>query len=277
MKASILLKLIATTSMISLAYAASAGIITLSPKIQGFNQVDLQSSGQVLLRQGNQDRIQVQIPEQLAPYMNIYRSGKVLHLGVKDHPFQIFGQPIYLITMRHIRGLIDRNSGTIQVQTPIFTNYMNLVLHNSGQINIPNLKVDGTASLTLKNSGYLSINQLQAQSTSIYLANSGQISVSHLRSETVNTTIRNSGHVNLRNGRVKQEDITLKNSGHYQAPNLIARNAKVHMRNSGNIAIHVNKHLDIYKRGSGELYVYGSPKMRTFNVKNASGIHMMHQ
>ena len=91
----------------------------------------------------------------------------------------------------------------------------------------------------------------------------------------MDTFIRNSGQVNIRHGRVKQENVSLKNAGHYQAPNLIARNAKVNMRNSGHVAIHVNKNLNIYKRGSGGLYVYGSPNIRSMDVRNASGIHMM--
>ena len=115
------------------------------------------------------------MPQRLVPYMNIYRSGKVLNLGVKDHSFHVRNQPIYLVTMRHIRGIVDRNSGSVQAQTPIYTHYMSIDLHNSGQITIPSLKVDATASLSLSNSGYLHINQLQAQHASIYLANMGKL------------------------------------------------------------------------------------------------------
>ena len=42
---------VATTSL--------ANTVTLRPNIQGFNQVDLQSSGQLILRQGNQNSIRI--------------------------------------------------------------------------------------------------------------------------------------------------------------------------------------------------------------------------
>jgi|GEM_PF-4401298 len=254
---------------------AYAGIVTLRPKITGFNQVVLQNSGELILRQGAQDSIVMKVPAKLKNYMNVYKAGNVLNMGIKDHPFRIWHHPVYLVTMKHITGIAIGNSGQIEVKTPIHTNSLAITLKNSGQINIPNVQVNGPASVILHNSGRIHIGQLQAQNISLYLANSGHININNIRSSQLSGSIRNSGEINLAAGQAHQENVSMKNSGQYLAKNVVAQNASVVMHNSGRVAVHVVKNISIRKRGAGQLFVYGHPRINHLDVHNASGMHMV--
>lgn len=254
---------------------AMAAMTTLVPNIKGFNALNLHDSGKVMLRQGNRDAISIQVPQRAVPYMNVYRSGKTLNLGMKDHPFHLVQQPIYTITMRHIQGLTDSNSGKIHVLTPVQTQRLSIALHNSGFINMQSVQVDGPAAIILHNSGHFYASRLQAKNTSVYLANSGSVRIDHLRSDQLSTTIHNSGHVRLNQGSVQQENLSMTNSGVYMAHGVSAKHASVVMRNSGHATLTVNGSMSIRKRGSGQLFIYGRPRIDRFNINNSSGIHMM--
>ena len=269
-----LLKTIIGASLTLLSLSAMAGIVTLHRHIKNFNQIDLHSSGQVYIQQGNQDSIVVKVPQRVAKYMDIYKTRKTLHLTIDNHPFHIRRQPVYYITMRHIRGLIDRNSGLMQMNTPIRSNQLNIVLHKGGQINLGRVSVNNGTTIQLNNSGQIQIKNLQTQSAQLTLTNSGLINIDQLEAGAISSYLRNSGTINIHNGRVKSEYVTVRNSGHYQAGNLIARHADVTMHNSGHVVIRVNGTLAITKRGSGDLTVYGHPRMTRYDVRNSSSIHM---
>lgn len=269
-------RLLIGASLVSMSAAACAQVVTIHPNLQGFNKVNLVDSGQLILKQGAKDSVSIRVPDRAVSYLNVYNSDKTLHLGLKDHPFHLSQAPVYVVTMQHISNITDSNSGVVSVKTPVNTNSLEINVKNSGQINLPNANVDGSASLILHNSGGIHMNRLHAKNITLYLANSGHIQIGQVRSTQLSASIKNSGQIQLHQGQVHQENLFMQNSGRFDAKDVVAQNASVNMQNSGMAMLHVVANISIRKQGSGQLYIYGNPRLNHFEVRNSSGLHIIH-
>jgi hypothetical protein len=220
--------------------------------------------------------VQAKVDAVDAPYMQILRSGDVLELGMADHRQEDEGQnPVYTVTMKSIDGIRDRNSGRVIVNGVIKTDQLSIVVHNSGHVQTGKLKVGDTVHISMNNSGNLAIPLLSAKDARIYLGNSGTINIKKLRAHALTTTIRNSGRVTIDGGRVDQQTVYVHNSGHYDATDMYSSAATISLHNAGHVQARVNGDVQITKRNSGSIKLYGTPVITNLDVPGNHGIDIV--
>lgn len=210
-------------------------VIKEDRSVSGFDRVDLEGFGEVILTQGDREALTVEAEKDMLPEIETEVRGKTLYLELKDrhwrkaHRWGSKNGIKYYITMKTVRGFSVSGSGTI----------------TSEKIETNKLKID--------------------------ISGSGDIDVESLQAQDLNIRISGSGNCRLA-GEVAVQDISISGSGKYVGRDLRSDETTVHVSGSGNVTVWVEKGIDVQISGSGKVEYKGNPETLTFQSSGSGKV-----
>ena len=202
----------------------SGHLTTETRSVSGFHAVDLESSGDVIITQGDTEGLTVEAEDNLLPLITTEVDGKgVLRLGFKPHESI---QTTKKITFKLSAKLID-----------------SLAIEGSGDVRAESLSVPGSGKFAVSVPG------------------SGNVTVSKLTAGSVQASLDGSGDIKLA-GDADSQVVSIDGSGKYETADLKTRSAKVDINGSGDAKLSASAELKVEINGSGDVGYYGSPNVK---------------
>jgi hypothetical protein len=153
----------------------SGKIISGDRDITGFSGVALAGSGKVLISQGEQYKVRVEVDDNVMDYVKTEVRGDVLHIGFDKGSYNNVHLTVHITTPR-LTSLSIAGSGDIIAQTPVNTGSLTSSISGSGSIKL----LSGKASshkVRISGSGDVSALDLEAESAEVHISGSGDCSV----------------------------------------------------------------------------------------------------
>ena len=198
----------------------SGNVVSETRAVSGFHGVDLESSGDVAVTQGDTEGLVIEAEDNILPLLESTVDGDgILHLGVKPH------------------------SGGIRFSKP--------VKYKLAVKTLDKLKIAG--------SGDIHAPSLSGGRFQIKLPGSGNITVDHLQAETVAADIEGSGNIQLA-GEARSQKITIDGSGDYKAKDFKTEDTSLQIDGSGSGTVWADGSLKVQINGSGEVGYRGNAK-----------------
>jgi hypothetical protein len=205
--------------------------------VSNFDSVTLQGSGNVFVRQGDEESLSVETDDNILPYLDIRVSGNELILSTKPNLNLNPTKSItYNLTVKDLKGISLKGSGNFSID-PLQSDAMDILLSGSGDIKFKDLSTD-KFSMDLNGSGNISADQLEA--------------------DTIEASIRGSGDTSL-SGKSESQTVSFSGSGNYRAGDLETSSTDIDISGSADLTVWVTDELDVKVNGSGTVSYYGKP------------------
>lgn len=210
-------------------------VIKEERSVSGFDRVDLEGFGEVILTQGDREALTVEADENMLPEIETEVRGRTLYLELKDryrrkaHWWGSKNGIKYYITMKTVRGFSVSGSGTI----------------TSEKIEANKLKID--------------------------ISGSGNIDIESLQAKDLNLRISGSGDCRLA-GEVAAQNISISGSGTYVGRDLRSDETTVQVSGSGDVTVWVEKGIDVQISGSGKVEYKGNPEALSFQSSGSGKV-----
>jgi hypothetical protein len=218
----------------------SGNVKSESRSVSGFNQVELDGTGDLTIQQTGTESLTIQAEDNILPLITSNVSDGRLTIGMSALPFGIFipRKPIhYLLTVSDLNDVSLAGSGSVTIDSLTASNL----------------------SVNIGGSGVVAISQLRAPNVHLSVGGSGTIKIADLTATTLNAAIGGSGSMSLA-GQTQQQTITIGGSGSYQAGNLTSAEAAINVGGSGSASVDVTNTLNVSIGGSGSVtYCGGNP------------------
>ena len=200
----------------------SGHVVSETRAVSGFHGVELQSSGDVVVTQGDTEGLVIDAEDNLLPLIeSTVGADGILRLGLKPHAGSVkFHQPVrFKLAVRTLDKMVVAGSGGIRAAA-------------------------------------LASDQLQ-----IDLPGSGGVAVDHLKAGTVKASIEGSGNVKLA-GEARSQQITIDGSGDYAAKDFRTERTSLQIDGSGNGQVWADGSLTVEINGSGDVGYRGEAKLK---------------
>ncbi|PSV93493.1 GIN domain-containing protein [Photobacterium angustum] len=253
---------------------AMAETVTMHKDIQGVSKIALNSAGDLFIKQGNKDSLRIEIDKALVPELDVSKTWNTLNLNLK-HSYNYQPNSVkYYVVLKDITEISTKNSGKVVISSNIKANDLDLNVENSGSISAEKINVSDSTNIALANSGSISVGNLNTNNFQLNLKNSGSININNLNANNLDSSLANSGSINISEGKVNLQTIKLENSGTYKS-GVQASHAYIHISGSGSVYADVKDQASVNISGSGDLYLTGSPALKSVSITGSGQIHSM--
>jgi len=212
--------------------SGSGGVISESRLISNINSVIMGGSGELIVLQGDAEKLIVTADDNILPYINTDVKDGVLSLQLDSNPLS----PIYEPSQPIKFELTIKSISALDVS-------------GSGDVSAPSLSID---NLSLTSNG------------------SGSIQLEHLIADNLIFTSNGSG-ITAINGQVQTQQIGMNGAGTYDAGGLKSRRVEAEVNGSNQIVIWVSENLNVAGNGNSTINYYGTPKVAT-SINGSIGI-----
>jgi len=198
-----------TISCNSKSITGSGNIIKESRLISGFHKVSISGSGHLFISQGNNESLEIECDDNIAPHIRTIVKNGVLEIGPKNATLKP-SEPIrYSLSLKNINAL--KTSGSVIVKGgALRTDSLSAVMSGSGKLSLRSLEAQSIA-FDISGSGEIIIESGNSKNQRIAISGSGEISVPNLKSENIDLTISGSGKAKV--WVTKELDIKISGSG----------------------------------------------------------------
>ena len=231
------------------AVRGSGNIVTQSFDVGGFDQVELDTIGDVYIEQGDSESLTVETDDNILPLLDVkVKDGKLILRAQDGADFAPSNTITFRVTVRELSAVTANASGDFFVE-PITGKSLAAHVNASGDVNLEGVEV-GQFSVTSAGSGDVTVDSLEADDVKVELSASGSAALT---------------------GETPSLNAEVNGSGSLHADDLQASDAVIALRASGNATVWAVDSLDITLSGSGDLSYYGSPKL-TMNATGSGDI-----
>lgn len=194
-------------------------------KLDDFTKIQLTSSFDVILKQGNQQKVTAEGPTKMLDRLNT---------KVKNGAWSIYA--------KKQKGSWSKGYSKESV-----------TIH----ITIPTLTAIGVTG-----SGKIKSSHFDVEDLKISVTGSGKLTMEVEAKGTLMTSVSGSGKVKL-NGSAKSIKAKVTGSGDIMAEDVSVTTADAHVTSSGDIYIHASESLNAYVTGSGDVHYKGKPSVNS--------------
>lgn len=206
----------------------------------GLTGVQLATRGELEIRLGDTEALQVSADDNLHEYFRIETDGGALRIATRRGFHLRPSRPIrYTLTVRELEFI---------------------GLSSSGDASAPALRGD-RLEIRLDSSGDLSVDGIEADAVDVRLRSSGDLAVGDLRAESLAVRISSSGNVGIDGGEVDSLDVTISSSGDFDGESVRSKRATVALSSSGNARLWAEESLDARLNSSGSVSYRGDPEV----------------
>lgn len=200
--------------------------------VSGFNRIQLDGAGQLLITQGTSESLEILAEDNLIDELTSEVQDGTLVLGFQEHP---------------IRKTI------IPTRRIVYT-----------------LTVTDLVGITINGAGDLQMNTLETGSLEIVLNGAGQIKINDLVTTSLDVQISGAGNIEI-DGEVSEQVVSIDGAANYQAGNLQSASTVIEIKGLGNATVWATQQLDVTTSGAGNLDYYGNPSV-TQDISGAGNI-----
>jgi hypothetical protein len=200
----------------------SGTLTTESRPVSGFNAVQLDGAGRLVITQGTSESLEIQADDNLIGNLTSEVQGNTLILGYREQSWR--------------RTILPSRP---VVYTLTVTNLTQLTLNGAGDLEILSLETD-SFDLAINGAGNIGIKDLSAGKLSVNLAGTGSVTVT---------------------GMVAEQSVSLDGAGNYQAGDLQTYNTAIEINGLGNGVVWATESLQVGINGGGSVSYYGSPNV----------------
>lgn len=219
----------------------SGDIQTKSFDVSGFDQVQLETIGEVYIEQGDSESLTIETDDNILPMLRVRVKNGKLTLSSRNNTNLTPSNTItYRITVKRLTAVTTDSSGDF-FAGPLEGERLGVFIHASGNV---------------------SLDEVQVEEFSIRSDGSGDVEVKAVHTDDLQVRISASGDVDMA-GSTASLLVEGDGSGILRARNLEAATAEVNLQASGDATVWAVDKLDVTLDGSGSLSYYGSPRMTT--------------
>ena len=186
----LLFAVVAVSGCIGQGIQGSGKIINQTRDVSGFNQIDLNGAGELIITQGNKESVTVEADDNIMPNIKTNVNNNKLTISFDNNmPMPTHTVKIY-VTVKDLNSINISGSGKI----------------NSNNLNVNNL------TLNVNGAGDSTLNNLNAQILNIIISGAGRMNISGNVNEQ-NIQISGAGEHNANNLTSKITTITINGGG----------------------------------------------------------------
>ena len=217
----------------------SGNIVTKSYEVNDFDQVELNTIGEVRIEQGNSPSLTIETDDNILPLLEVKVEGGNLTLGVKnDANIKPSKEIIFHIVVKTLSALTTNSSGDFYAG------------HIEGS----------TLEIFVNGSGSVSLKDVNVKDILITSNGSGNVRVDTIDADSIRTALLASGNVQLA-GVAISHNVESNGSGDVIADDLKTSDTRINLQASGDVAVWVLDTLDVTLFGSGRVEYYGAPRV----------------
>ena len=218
----------------------SGSISEESHRFTGLTGVELATMGELEIRLGDTEALQVAADDNLQEFLAITTDGGTLRIGSRPGFNLRPSRPIrYTLTAREIDFI---------------------GLSSSGNATAPALRAD-RFEVRLGSTGDLSMDGIRADSVDVRLGSTGDLSVDDLRAGSLAVRISSTGDVRLGEGGVDSLDLTISSTGDYRGESVRSTRATVALNSTGDARLWVEESLGATLNSTGSVSYRGDPEV----------------
>jgi hypothetical protein len=264
----LLFSLIATASLKAQWIKTSGEIIKETRELPGFTSVKNNCSADVVITQGNVQKVVVESDKNLVPHISTEVKNGSLFIDVRASYKNVKVIRV-LLTVPDLNAVTIAGSGDVSFVDTFKGNVMRVDIKGSGDFSgdFDLKKLD----YFVKGSGDGEISGVRGD-LSIKISGSGDFEADKLRLEKCDISVAGSGDIELK-GSSDKLVIGLKGSGYVNAYELAAVDVLVKVEGSGDIEVYPIESLNVSVFGSGDVYFKGNPNKVNIAEEGSGEVH----
>jgi len=171
----------------------SGNIDTEARQITGFDAIELNGIGNVVIRQGEKESLQVAADDNLLKYIGSDVNGRTLMLEIQEGVHLVPSDSIkYLVTVKSLNQILIDGAGKIEV-SPLTAGNLKISINGDGIVNFDDVLAD---VLAVDISGLGEVNAAgEVNTLYVNLSGSGKIQVSEMRARMGTFDVSGSGEI----------------------------------------------------------------------------------
>jgi len=224
----------------------SGNIVEQTYDVKGFDQVELDTIGEVSIEQGDTESLTIETDDNILPLLDpqVENGRLILREEGNGHNYKPSRTVSYTVTVKDLTAVTTKSSGDIIVGA-VETNKFSVMVNGSGNVTVQAVKAS-QISIVSDASGFVKIGSVDAKTVEITTRASGTV---ELTGKTTSLTIKTSG------------------SGDVSAGDMQSTKGEVDIQGSSDVTVWVTDALDITINGSGNASYYDTPAL----IQNISG------
>ncbi len=238
----------------------SGNVKTETRPISGISAVELNTSGELTLSQGDSESLTIEAEDNLLPLLTSDISNGLLKLGTTSNSSLSATKPIkYTLVVKNLNALTDNGSGTITTGDLNVDSPLSITGNGSGNITLANVQ-SGDIQLKLSGSGGLSLTSLKSDNVTIDINGSGSASIPTITTQSLSAKLSGNGALQV-GGTTIDQTVSISGSGKYDGEKLTSKTAVIQTTGSGGATVQVIDTLDASISGSGSITYIGNPAL----------------
>lgn len=213
----------------------TGGLVREKREVESFDKISLKGIGKVIIRQGEEESLEVEAREDLLPSIVTEVEDGRLVIGYET----------------------DWSSRVIIPTTPI-----------RFRVTMQDVRL-----LEILGAGSVEAYDVETESLELIIKSAGSIRVKSLSAEALAITISGAGGTKL-SGKVDRQEVTINGVGGHQAGRLESGSCTVTVNGAGGATVWARDTLDVTISGVGGVKYYGSPKV-TQSISGLGGVKSM--
>lgn len=278
------------TAVLSCLLAAS-GVAYSEPtrstvELGGITNIHLLGSYDLILSQGENEYVTIIADSEYIDEIEARVKGDTLALGEKSRStwgwfYRRHDREVtFEVQVRELKNLVNRGSGSVQLQTFRLDDKLELAIHGSGELNAQLIQVE-ELELDVMGSGTAKASRVEAGEVDLSVHGSGDVEIRELYANRINgdgdlpqvaVAAFGSGDIKIHEGEAREVEITLTGSGDIDLAGVLARRAEIKINGSGDAAVNASGKLDITINGSGDVLYYGEPAEIERSIRGSGDI-----
>jgi len=154
--------------------SGSGNIVSNERSLRGFAGVDLNGSGTVIVSQGREYKVVVEVDDNLVEDVRTVVKNSVLHIGMNKGSYNNLHLTVY-VTMPDVKVLDVSGSGNIVVKTALQMASLESGISGSGNIRFEGNGSAGTHKVDISGSGSVDARSITAEQASVDISGSGEL------------------------------------------------------------------------------------------------------
>ena len=195
----IFIAIIAVSGCIGQGITGSGKVVNETRQVSGFNQINLNGAGELIITQGNKESLTIQADDNLLPYIKTNVNNNNLTISFDNiMPLPTQSVKIYL-TVKDINSITTSGSGKINSNN-LKANNLNINVNGAGEGNLNNLNAQ-TLKIIISGAGKMTLSG-NVNEQNIDISGAGEYNAANLSSKITNLSINGAGR-----GTVKVSDV----------------------------------------------------------------------
>ncbi len=189
--------------------------------VQTFDQIELQGTGKLYLKQGGTEALHVEADQDVLSFISTTVEDGILSIGSRSTEGKVVGSVapvIYHVTVKDLKALTIVGAAKVESVNPLNIDNLDLSLSGAGEID---LEVDG---------------------------------------EKVIVELNGAGKIRMK-GEVEKQVVKINGVGRYEALDLASKQAKLEVDGGGIAWVHTENKLIVKIVGGGMVHYRGSPSI----------------